>query len=166
MSATSFGRVEHVKLWLERFSNWDLKKKNKTYGANVLSIAASDIQNSKDQLEIMQLFVNHGLSLRDSVTDAGATVLLELCCNNDASANACRWILEHEPEMWNRKRSPQTLRWKLKYTIARFLCAIGLGNPKHQALAEIWERRKTPLEEATRRGNMEVVRVLTSESSD
>ena len=33
MIATSFGRVDHVNLWLNRFKTWDLKRKNKTTGA-------------------------------------------------------------------------------------------------------------------------------------
>eukprot|EP00938_MAST-03A_sp_MAST-3A-sp1_P000565 g565.t1 len=154
MIATSFGRVDHVNLWLNRFKTWDLKRKNKTNGANVLCIAASDIQNHDEQLEIMQRLVKQGADMKTSFTNSGASVLHELCRNLDATAEVCRWILSVEPDLRERKRSPQTLKWKLKSSITKMLLFTGGFGLLDDAPSE------TALEEAIRQGNIPIVDVL------
>ena len=117
-------------------------------------IAASDIQDHDEQLEIMQRLVKQGADMKTSFTNSGASVLHELCRNQDATAEVCRWILSVEPDLRSMKRSPQTLKWKLKLSITKILFTVLGLHDLHDVPSE------TALDEAIRQGNGPILDVL------
>ena len=113
-----------------------------------------DPSTSKEQLEIMQRLVKQGADMRTSFTNSGASVLHELCRNQDATAEVCRWILSVEPDLRSMKRSPQTLKWKLKLSITKILFTVLGLHDLHDVPSE------TALDEAIRQGNGPILDVL------
>ena len=156
MCASVVGQLECVKMWLERFKNWDLNRKDTLFGGNALiSCASVGVYN---KLEITKLIVRRGGDL-ERRGSAGSTVLMSACRSKDADLDQIKYILKSCPDMINKRYDPITTKWNLIFKSVLALRRIaGVKSGVMKFLTDL--PGCTALHEATRRGDLRVVEIL------
>ena len=168
MFASTTGNLVCVDLWLNCFRKWNLKRRERQVGANVLSLAARIGSNQHD---IVKRLLDAGACI-DSRTRNGFSVLGMAVSNDDANPDVIRLIVKtsrdqlsrqdssrkqvHE-NMMNGKREVRLSQWSLWDVIVFFLtyCSI---IPDKASLAE--EVGDTVLHCAVKSGDADLVELL------
>ena len=165
MMASIFGRTDNVKFWLDKFPDWDLERKNKVVGGVALGQA---VYMGPYRLELVKMLLDSGASINYR-TDTGGSVLLNLSANEDSSPELVHFILEHiknkHVEQVLNYRTRGTLKWRRIHRVTRFLVRNQITDSGLViALAQI--SGSTALQNAVRRGDVDVVNLLLSRGAD
>ena len=102
-----FNRVDNVKLWLNKFPDWNLEARNTVVGGTVLGIA---VYAGPNRLELTKLLLKCGANT-NIFSHSGSSILLASCDNEDACPDVVRFILSHANGSYflNYKRTATTL---------------------------------------------------------
>ena len=160
--ASTFGRVENVKFWLDRFPKWDLERKNKIVGGTALGSA---VYMGPDRLKLFELLVDRG-ALLDVPNHSGASLLMQACANEDCDPRIVSLLCKrNKSQDVNVRRYGRTLKWRNIYRLARFLTWTTLSR---SAVMISLSRAcgSTALHYAVRRGDTDVVNLLLRYGAD
>ena len=135
MYASTFGRIDNVKFWLDRFPDWDMERKNKVAGSSALGTA---VYMGPHRLELVKLLLKHGAST-SLKNFSGASILTTLCSSEDCDPKIVDLVLKHESQSVNYRRRGQSLKWRNIYRLARicrtgFSLLVGNGYARTRAL--------------------------------
>jgi len=92
LSAATFGRADNIKLWLERFPNWDLEKEDNTGEGTAL---ARVVTSGPDRLELIRFLLNAGSKVNTVSKRRGLSVLMFASANEDADRRILSVLLQH-----------------------------------------------------------------------
>ena len=117
MCACMFNRVDNVKLWLNKFPDWNLEARNTVVGATALGLA---VYAGPFRLDLTKLLLKRGADTK-IFSHSGSSILLASCDNEDACPNVVRLILRHVngAVFLNYKRTATTMKWKTINAVAR-----------------------------------------------
>jgi ankyrin repeat protein len=162
MYASILGRIDNVKFWLERFSDWNLERKNKTAGGVALSHA---VFNGPHRLELVKLLLDHGASTNYR-TYIGSSVLITICASEDADPEVLQTLLKNKSKLIvNYKLLGGTIKWRIIYRLARFLARFKLTNSGFIKTVAL-KTGITALHESVLRGDMDAVELLLRHGAD
>ena len=103
MFASMTGNLECVNLWLNCFRKWDLRRRERRIGANVLHLACRIGSNHYD---VVKRLLDAGADI-DSRTRKGLSVLGMAVSNDDVSVDVARLIVKTSRASLNRQNSSQ-----------------------------------------------------------
>jgi hypothetical protein len=161
MFASMFGRLDNVKLWLNRFPDWDLDRKNTIMGAAALDLA---VYMGPNRLEVVKVLLEHGASM-SMKNYSGASILTSLCASEDCDPEIVKLVCTSERKNVNYQRCGQTLKWRNIYRLARAL--VGTKLSKSGVMLSLARAPgSTALHYAVRRGDSDVVNLLLQHGAD
>eukprot|EP00938_MAST-03A_sp_MAST-3A-sp1_P002860 g2860.t1 len=161
MFASIFGHTDNVKLWLKRFPDWDLERKNKVVGGVALG---QTVYMGPHRLELVKVLLEHGASTGFK-NFSGASILTSLCSSEDCDPKVVELVLKHESQSVNYRRRGQSLKWRNIYRLARVLVRTKV---KKAGIMVSLARAcgSTALHYAVRRGDVDVVNLLLCHGAD
>ena len=161
MYASVFGRTENVKLWLERYPDWDLEAGNKVVGGAPLGSA---VYMGPNRFELVKILLEHGASTSFK-NFSGASILTSLCSSEDCDPEIVDLVLKYESQSVNYQRRGQSLKWRNIYRLARVLVRTKV---KKAGIMVSLARAcgSTALHYAVRRGDVDVVNLLLCHGAD
>jgi len=153
-------RVENVKYWLNRFSDWDLESPNILFGGTALSIA---VYMGANRLELVKVLIKAGANVH-AVTDNGASILGSVCSSEDGDPNVADFLIHRGADV-NYRVKDRTFKWKAIRFATRVLVRLNLAKSGLVHFLAT-ESGTTALNHAVLRGNIEVVELLLSMGAD
>jgi len=163
MCACTYGRLENVKFWLERYTEYELKTESRKFGSTPLLCA---IIMGPNRLKLVEYLINKGAEV-DVGTYNGTSTLIAACANEDADPRVVQMLLEHsrDVKMINRRMRARTTQWKGIYLMSKL--AVRTGLTQSTLMKRFAERQgRTALHYAARRGDLDLVELLLSHGAD
>ena len=110
MTACQFGRIDNLKLWLERFPSHDVHEREKIAGHFAMSFAVYRLPN---KLETFEFLLQHGAS-PDLRTHMGTSVLHAAVRNVDVDLRVVKRVIEESKDatLINYRVTPSKTKWK------------------------------------------------------
>ncbi len=89
MCACVYGRLDNVRMWIERFQNWDLEKRSKI-GGTALGCA---VYMGPNRLNLVKYLLKKGAKV-DHTSYNGTSNFVSACSNEDADPRVVQLLLE------------------------------------------------------------------------
>jgi len=162
MYGSFYGRIENVKVWFDRFPEWDISSRGSLNGNTALSLALGFGPYNRETIGFL---IQKGASIHD-VMDSGLSALMVSVWNEDTDIVMLRDLLKRlNEDVINYRARPRTVKWKLLRGTAKIMCRTGLSQSSLiRRLAH--GDGMTALHYAARRGDMRAVEVLLNAGAD
>ena len=172
MLASTFGRTDNIKFWLDTFPDWKIADRVLTFnGASALNLCARIGQNNH---EAFDLLIRRDVQLLKKHNFLGHTVLQSAVENEDCDPEIVRSILRHVKKMVRSKSEflefinyrirPPTLLFKVIFFVAKSSLRLGSRSLSLNEFAQI--PGTTALNLAVKRGDAEITRILLDNGAD
>ncbi len=151
------GRLDNVKMWLRKFSKWNVNRRNTKFGSTALNNA---VYIGPNKFELVKFLIEEINASVRCITNSGSHLLSLAAENEDADPKVIRYLLSRQ-ELFdiNMKVTSQTIKWKLIRSIARIATQSSISRSDLlRALVE--EGGTNPLYHAVKRGDAEIVEIL------
>jgi len=163
MYASTFGRVQNIKLWLSRFPKWSINRGMTMNGSTALHCA---VFFGRNKLQTVQALVELGGADLNVLNHGGASVLSNAVNSVDSNVDVVRYLLSNMLKYGvNYRRRTRTMKWKFIYGLARGLLLTRVAT-SGLLLQLAHESGATPLQYAAQRGDIEVVELLMEYGAD
>ena len=157
------GQAQTVSFWLCTFPSWNVNSGCTLFGGTALHNA---VIFGRNKLKTVQVLVESGRASLDVLLQTGGSVLSSSVSAADSDPEVVRYLLSQNITYGiNYRRRPQTIKWKLIYSLARGLSRTGLATSGLFAeLASV--SGATPLQWAVKRGDVDIVEILMEQGAD
>ena len=91
LSASTFGRFDHIKFWLSKYPDWDLENQDETGEGTVLARA---VTFGAGRHELVRYLIQSGAKVDSVSKRRGMTVLMFACANEDADTRLLSILLQ------------------------------------------------------------------------
>ncbi|MDC3321704.1 ankyrin repeat domain-containing protein [bacterium] len=155
MMACAFNRLNNIKLWFEKYPDWNVDRQNGRYGSTALHFAVYLGPKKLDTIQYLVEKKNADVNVRNK---SGTSALILACSNEDADPEVVRYILKQGIDI-HRQIKSQSITWKMLRGAARLLVRLKLSSST--LLRRVAESSGlTALHYAARRGDVEIVELL------
>ena len=162
IAACGIGRLDNVKMWLTRYTNWNINTQNTRFGSTALG---NCLNMGPRKYELVKYLVDNTDVDMNVRTHSGASMLHLAADNEDADPKVVRYLLNLDRTYINSRKKTETMKWKLRNVLARALVTFKLTHSLLiQSVAE--KAGSSPLYFAVKRGDLEVVEILLEHGAD
>ena len=169
-NASTFGRSDNLKFWLEQFPSWDIDRPTSIYGGTALSIAVFMGFTNREAIEFL---IGKGANTTRK-TSTGSSIIVTAASNEDADLGMVKMLLQivcgggpsrKSRNILNQPLRPVSSRWRATYAASKILVRTGLTNAAlYRILAD--EPGTTALSYAVMRGDDDLTKLLLKYGAD
>jgi hypothetical protein len=166
MLGSSFGRAENIDAWFEKLPQWNVNRCNSMFGATAAHMCCHMCCNiGPRNLKALRRLVAYGTNVH-AINSSGSSLLHDAVSNEDADPKLVNFLLSECKLDVNLRSRARNFRWSTLFKLAR--CVTRLFRPRHASLMYRlgMEEGRTALQDAVRRGDVEIVELLMSHGAD